>query len=92
MILLLYMAAAVLFILVGYCFKVYFTGPRLVAAELLFCILFNGFFVNVHFGVALHEHLMFVGDVSELTKKYPLVLFFAMISVLVQASLLPDHA
>lgn len=89
MTLLLYLAFLVSGILLCYFFKVYFTGPDLNYGGVLFCFLFNSFFGAFHFGLALRENLLFIGDVSSWVDEYPLVLWPALIGVFAPAMLMP---
>jgi len=73
----------------GYLLKARFTGPDLNIPTALFCILFNGFFGFIHMGVALYEDLLFFGDISTLTMKHPMIMFFALISAFVQSAFMP---
>ncbi len=89
MILWLYVVATFLGIWAGYLLKIRFTSPDLNCFAALFCILFNGLFGFIHLGVALYEDLLFVGDISNLTKKHPMIMFFALISAFIQSALMP---
>jgi hypothetical protein len=89
MILWIYVVATFLGIWAGYLLKVRFTGPGLSVPAALFCIFFNCFLGFIHMGVALHEELLFFGDISSLTMKHPMIMFFALISTFVQSLFIP---
>ncbi|MFQ6574694.1 hypothetical protein [Pseudomonas sp. UM16] len=89
MTLILYLAILILGLWLGRFFKVFFTGPDLGYSGALFCILFNMFLSSIHLGLAMHERMLFVGDVSSWVDEYPLVLWPALIGAVVQATFIP---